>query len=85
MWFVTTEPVRHPRQDVGGEAGVLQDGAYYVFAGSGFPGPDEARVPQGIFRYVPGRARSSWCLTRRTGWCSLFLLGGEYPRLYTMM
>lgn len=21
VWFVTTEPVRHPRQDVGGEAG----------------------------------------------------------------
>ena len=31
VWFVTTEPVRHPRQDVGGEAGVLQDGAYYVY------------------------------------------------------
>lgn len=57
VWFVTTEPVRHPRQDVGGEAGVLQDGAYYVFAGSGFPGPDEARVPQGIFRYVPGEGK----------------------------
>ena len=44
VWFVTTEPVRHPRQDVGGEAGVLQDGAYYVFAGSGF-------------RYVPGEGK----------------------------
>ena len=50
-------PQSHPRQDVGGEAGVLQDGAYYVFAGSGFPGPDEARVPQGIFRYVPGEGK----------------------------
>ena len=69
VWFVTTEPVRHPRQDVGGEAGVLQDGAYYVFAGSGFPGPDEARVPR-------GRARSSWCLTRRTGWMFSFPAGG---------
>ena len=76
VWFVTTEPVRHPRQDVGCEAGVLQDGAYYVFAGSGFPGPDEAGVPQESSAMCRGRARSSWCLTRRTGWMFSFPAGG---------
>ena len=71
VWFVTTEPVRHPRQDVGGEAGVLQDGAYYVFAGSGFPGP-----PRESSAMCRGRARSSWCLTRCTGWMFSFPAGG---------
>ena len=39
VWFFTTEPVRHPREDVGGQIGVIQDGAYYVYAGSGVPAP----------------------------------------------
>ena len=54
VWFVTTEPVRHPPAGRGGARQGCWDRAYYVFAGSGFPGPDEAQVPQGIFRYVPG-------------------------------
>lgn len=57
VWFFTTEPVRHPREDVGGQIGVIQDGAYYVYAGSGVPAPKEARPPQGLVRYVPGQGK----------------------------
>ena len=57
VWFFTTEPVRHPREDVGGQIGVIQDGVYYVYAGSGVPAPKEARAPQGLVRYVPGQGK----------------------------
>ena len=38
-----------------GEPGVLQDGAYYVYVGSGFALPNQNRTPEGIFRYIPGQ------------------------------
>ena len=57
VWFVTTDAARNPRQDVGGQAGVLQDGVYYVYAGGGLPGPKESRVPQGLVRYTPGQGK----------------------------
>ena len=34
---------------------VLQDGAYYVYVGSGFALPNQNRTPEGIFRYIPGQ------------------------------
>lgn len=75
VWFVTTEPVRHPRQDVGGEAGVLQDGAYYVFAGSGFPGPMRPGPP-GNLPLCAGGGQGAAGVLRRTGWMFSFPAGG---------
>ena len=42
-------------QGMAGEPGVLQDGAYYVYVGSGFALPNQNRTPEGIFRYIPGQ------------------------------
>lgn len=58
IWFLTTIPARFPPDDVGGEIGKIQNGAYYVYAGSGMPMPNEVRVPQGIFRCVPGEEKA---------------------------
>ena len=57
VWLVTTDAARNPRQDVGGQTGALQDGVYYVYAGSGMPLPTESRVPQGLVRYTPGQGK----------------------------
>ncbi len=46
---------REDMQDLGGEKGVLCDGVYYIYAGSGFALPGEVRVPRGIFAYTPGQ------------------------------
>lgn len=46
---------RESQKDLGGEPGVLQDGVYYIYAGSGFTLPNEIRVPRGIFAYTPGQ------------------------------
>lgn len=42
-------------QGMAGEPGALQDGAYYVYVGSGFALPNQNRTPEGIFRYIPGQ------------------------------
>lgn len=47
--------VQEAQRDLGGEEGVLQNGAYYIYAGSGFSLPNEVRVPRGIFAYTPGQ------------------------------
>ena len=57
LWLISTYPVRHPTESLSGEMGVVQDGAYYAYAGSGFVLPGHQSVPQGIYRYVPGQGR----------------------------
>lgn len=57
LWLISTYPVRHPTESLSGEMGVIQDGAYYAYAGSGFVLPGHQSVPQGICRYVPGQGR----------------------------
>lgn len=47
--------VQEAQQDLGGEEGVLQDGVYYTYAGSGLVLPNEVRIPRGIFAYLPGQ------------------------------
>ena len=39
VYVAATWSIYHPPEDVGGTPGFLQDGAYYVYAGSGFPIP----------------------------------------------
>lgn len=56
FWFCSLIPVLFPSDSVGDTEGILQDGAYYVYAGSGFA-MTETRVPQGIVRYVPGQGK----------------------------
>ena len=57
VYVASTWTIYHPPEDVGGTPGVLQDGAYYVYAGSGFPIPGQRAVPRGIWRYVPGEGK----------------------------
>ena len=57
VWLITTYPVRHPTDSLEGDMGVIQDGVYYAYGGSGFPIPSQTLVPQGIFRYVPGEEK----------------------------
>ena len=56
FWFCSLIPVLFPSDSVGDTEGIIQDGAYYVYAGSGFA-MTETRVPQGIVRYVPGQGK----------------------------
>lgn len=42
-------------QGLAGEPGVIQDGVYYVYAGSGFGLPGQEREAVGLFRYTPGQ------------------------------
>lgn len=56
FWFCSLIPVLFPSEGVGDTEGIIQDGAYYVYAGSGFA-MTETRVPQGIVRYVPGQGK----------------------------
>lgn len=56
FWFFSSLPVLFPSDKVGDAEGCIQDGAYYVYAGSGV-GINESRVPQGIVRYVPGQGK----------------------------
>lgn len=53
--LVLAIPAHEDAQNLGGEKGVLCDGVYYIYAGSGFAPPGEVRVPRGIFAYTPGR------------------------------
>ena len=53
--LVLAIPAHEDVQDLGGEKGVLCDGVYYIYAGSGFALPGETRVPRGIFAYTPGQ------------------------------
>lgn len=57
VYVASTWPIYHPPEDVGGTAGFLQDGVYYVYAGSGFPIPGQTAVPRGIWKYVPGQGK----------------------------
>lgn len=58
VWLISTYPARHPTDSLGGDPGVIQDGVYYAYAGSGIPIPGQTLVPQGIFRYVPGEGKT---------------------------
>ncbi len=81
VWFVTTEPVRHPRQDVGGRGRGAAGRGPTMSLGSGFPGPMRPGSPGNLPLCAGGGQGSSWCLTRRTGWMfSFFPAGGEYPQ-----
>lgn len=95
LWLISTYPVRHPTESLSGEMGVVQDGAYYAYAGSGFVLPGHQSVPQGIYRYVPGQGRellvsvkdhpmnvifSSWGVNSH----SLYYIDGETNALYRM-
>lgn len=53
--LVLAIPAHEDAQNLGGEKGVLCDGVYYIYAGSGFAPPGEVRVPRGIFAYTPGQ------------------------------
>ena len=57
VWLISTYPVRHPTDSLEGDLGVIQEDAYYAYAGSGFVLPNQVRVPQGLVRYVPGEGR----------------------------
>ena len=52
---VANPPAEPTPQGLAGEPGVIQDGVYYVYAGSGFGLPGQEREAVGLFRYTPGQ------------------------------
>lgn len=55
LWAIHSWNVKTAQSNLGGEEGVLYDGVYYIYAGSGLSLPNETRVPRGIFAYTPGQ------------------------------
>lgn len=72
LWAIHSWNVKTAQSNLGGEEGVLYDGVYYIYAGSGFPLPNEVKVPRGIFAYTPGEEPELLVSTRDYALNTLF-------------